>query len=130
MGHVHRRSDGAPGDADGRLYPLDQAGADWRGFDPRFHWAAASDRVWPTYRGIALLGAALHVHSGAALLEPRGPRGGRLDPAGLVAAGAARLSLDLPQDWRDRRTCNWNRHHGAAAADAGIHPIYPWGRSG
>ena len=68
--------------------------------------------------------AALHLHGRDARLHAHRLWLRRLGAAGVAAARAARLSLDLPQDRHDPVTRAGHFHRLAGAPDAGGQPLY------
>ena len=80
----------------GLLYALDSPGPRRGGFAARHDRPVRGDHLRRERRRIARPRAALHLYAGPALLDPDRLWRGRLRPARLVAARAARLPLDLP----------------------------------
>ncbi|KGW44429.1 hypothetical protein Y049_4167 [Burkholderia pseudomallei MSHR684] len=123
VGHVHRRRDDSDRAVHGRLHALHPAGPDRRSVDHRLRAADGVDRVRPARARFGRARRVVHVQRHAAHVDPDRLRLRRVGAAGVAAARAARLPVDVPEDRHDRRPRDRHPDRRAGAEDAGAHEV-------
>ena len=130
LGHVHRPRDHSHRAVHGRLHALHPPRPDRRDLDHRGVPPARFDLARRAGRGQSGMGAAFHLQWNPDHLDADRLRRRRLGTAGVAAAGAARLPVDLPQDRHHHRPGDRHPDRHAGTEDAGPDPVHRRHRPG